>query len=911
MKKSASYLLSGKAIIRCQYQHLFDYSYEIFRHLRIVSLFLGLILCSATHAASLIEINDNDLGSGQNQYQYTGNWQYGSQAGAYHIDNHWSSSVNASYQINFTGTQIDLYAAKTSTNGIAGVSIDGGTEVLVDCYSANRVDDTLIYSSPSLNFGSHQIKVRVTGTKNQSSQGTTITADRAVVHTSNAIMTNVNDNTTGSGYNQFNYVGNWQYGQQDGAYNGDNHWSNDVNGSYSVQFNGSQVLLFGALASNHGIATVSVDNGTPVSIDCYSAVRKDQSLLYTSPLLTPGSHTLTVKVSGQKNSQSQGTYVVADRVSILSYPQSVVPEPDVSYVNLSTGLFRYRPITLFDRSWNVEIYDYHFSQYPSAAIKASIAKYKLADTIGDTYFNNLYEWDYTFHFGSGGGYVHQPTSVVDAYQMVQNWYSSQLDQVDNAHPSWITAITGHYYYPHYSALWGDGKVDMIMSEIGENVKGTNPHLAFVRGAARQFDKPWGLQFSPWYGGYVLDYSSPPVWQMGGPNYGHSLQLAKRSYFLTYMSGANELHAESGSADWFNGSTLNADGTFNLSPMGLIAQNFYAFSHSFTDRGIPWTPMAIVLDQYQGLSGLNLSQTFYGMLASNHSQTAGFTYSAGMQMDVQLFNTLWPQSFSSAPFDESTYYLVNSPYGDMYDVLLDNVSLDVLRQYPIVYMGGSVNMNSILATQLEQYVERGGTLILNSAVASSFPTDFIGATFGTSQTTTFNQLTWSTSGQTIPYTSSLNVPSCQMTTAQPLLIGNSSGGRIPLAIVNSIGDGKVIMTVPNYLQDTNVFGFFLSSLMQPLNPFRIEGNIEYLINRNSTGWVLTLINNLGIKKAPSTATVVDNTQAQTIRISYMEAGKTMKSVTEMIQNVSIPIQNNFEFTVIVPAGDVQVLNIPAS
>lgn len=883
---------------------------ENLRRLFFFLLTLRLFFPSLTvEAASMVQVNDGDIGTSINQYQYTGNWLYGGEPGAYGGDNHWSNTPDSTYQINFVGTQIDVYSIKAPVHGIAGISLDGGPEVLVDCYAPTRLENTLIYSSPSVSYGQHHLQVRVTGKQNPASQGSYVVADHVAIHSANPIITHVNDATIGTNENQFNFTGAWQYGEQSGAYNNDNHWSDQKDSRYSVSFVGAQILLFGAQAPYHGIAAISIDNGPAVNVDFYAPVRKDQALLYTSPILAQGPHTLTVTVTGTKNANSTGMSIVADRVSILSYPQSVVPEPDTSFEELSTGLFRYRPISLLNREWNVEMYLYGYSNYPAAAVKASAAKYKLADTFGDTYFNNLYEWDYTFHFGQGNGYPHFPANVSDAYQMIENWYASQLANQEKNHPAWITAITGHYYYPHYSALWGGGEVDMLMSEVGENIKSTNAHLAFVRGAARQFDKPWGLQFSPWYGSFVLDYTAKSVWgESGGASYGHSLELAKRTYFLTYMAGGNELHAESASVNWFNGDTLNADKTFNLSPMGKIGQAFYSFSHSFVDRGIPFTPMAIVLDQFHGLTGLSSSQTFYGMLASN-SQQVGFNYTTEQQADAQLFNALWPQSFSQPAWDESQFYLVNSPHGDMYDVLLSDVDLSVLRAYPVVYIGASVNMTPSFAAQLEQYVNRGGTLILNKSALSYFTSDFIGGSFGSDQKAVFNRLIWKASGQSIDYASSLTVPSFQATTAAPLLIGTADAGTSTLAIVNAIGNGKVIVILPENLQDTTVMGFFIGSLIQPLNPFLIEGDIEYLVNRNSEGWVLTLINNLGVKKSPSTPTIIDPTQAQMVRVTYREIGQTIKSVTEMINQTVIPLQTPNEFTLTVPPGEVMIFNIP--
>jgi hypothetical protein len=128
-----------------------------------------------------VSVNDNTTGTGNNQFQYTGTWSYGSQSGAFQNDNHWSSVTNANYQVRFNGRQIRLYGAKAPNHGIAAVSIDGGTEVNVDFYATSRTDNTLLWTSPMLAAGNHTLRVRVTGTRNPSSSGNPITADRVDV----------------------------------------------------------------------------------------------------------------------------------------------------------------------------------------------------------------------------------------------------------------------------------------------------------------------------------------------------------------------------------------------------------------------------------------------------------------------------------------------------------------------------------------------------------------------------------------------------------------------------------------------------------------------------------------------------------------------------------------------------------
>ena len=131
--------------------------------------------------------------------------------------------------------------------------------------------------------------------------------------------TTVNDNTTGTGLNQFNYQGAWgYYNAQSGAYQSDNHWSSTTNNSYTFQFNGQQARVFASMAPNNGILAFSVDNGAETYFDAYAAMRVDNVFLFATPTLGSGLHTLKVRVTGLKNPASSGYNVPADRIDVVS-----------------------------------------------------------------------------------------------------------------------------------------------------------------------------------------------------------------------------------------------------------------------------------------------------------------------------------------------------------------------------------------------------------------------------------------------------------------------------------------------------------------------------------------------------------------------------------------------------------------
>ncbi|MGL5380238.1 glycoside hydrolase domain-containing protein, partial [Clostridium sp.] len=115
-------------------------------------------------------INDSSIGSGINQFRYTGAWGTGSGAGFYGGDEHWSSirkgdtnAKNNYFEVKFTGNKIELYGTTGPKHGIYAVSIDGGEEVEVDAYSGSRIDQQKIFESGKLAYGTHTLKLRGTG----------------------------------------------------------------------------------------------------------------------------------------------------------------------------------------------------------------------------------------------------------------------------------------------------------------------------------------------------------------------------------------------------------------------------------------------------------------------------------------------------------------------------------------------------------------------------------------------------------------------------------------------------------------------------------------------------------------------------------------------------------------------------
>ncbi len=134
-------------------------------------------------------VNDNETGTGQNQFNYAGKWSHDSSVGSYSGDVTTSSTTDSSVTIAFTGTQIFLYSLINNSNmGIMGVTLQdsAGNARTPEEYVSLRTDASqqgnyLVYTSPVMPIGAYVLKVRATGLKDHSSSGTTIAIDRVMV----------------------------------------------------------------------------------------------------------------------------------------------------------------------------------------------------------------------------------------------------------------------------------------------------------------------------------------------------------------------------------------------------------------------------------------------------------------------------------------------------------------------------------------------------------------------------------------------------------------------------------------------------------------------------------------------------------------------------------------------------------
>jgi hypothetical protein len=118
----------------------------------------------------------------------------------------------------------------------------------------------------------------------------------------------------------FDYVGSWQHvsGKRDGRTNGTSTRSTHTGDVAILAFSGTRVRLYGVCGPSGGRAGVSLDKestgGRP--IDFYAPHVETHMLVYQSPVLAEGVHTVSIAVWGTRNEHGRYYYVNIDGAEV-------------------------------------------------------------------------------------------------------------------------------------------------------------------------------------------------------------------------------------------------------------------------------------------------------------------------------------------------------------------------------------------------------------------------------------------------------------------------------------------------------------------------------------------------------------------------------------------------------------------
>jgi len=223
-----------------------------------------------------------------------------------------SKTTGSIVVVPFTGQRLDWIATKGPIYGKANVSVDGGPIVTVDLYAASTIYQQVAYSTGNLTSGPHTLTISYTGTKNNAATGTYIDADAFRVV--GALASAARFDQTNA---KFVYTKTWAVGSSSHCYGSSQRYVNLSGASVRINFTGASLTYVATKAPNMGKAWVSIDGGTAVLVDLYSAATLYQQKVWSTRALAPGNHSVTITWSGQKRAGATGTYINIDAVDVV------------------------------------------------------------------------------------------------------------------------------------------------------------------------------------------------------------------------------------------------------------------------------------------------------------------------------------------------------------------------------------------------------------------------------------------------------------------------------------------------------------------------------------------------------------------------------------------------------------------
>jgi hypothetical protein len=238
----------------------------------------------------------------------------------------------------------------------------------------------------------------------------------------------------------------------------------------------------------------------------------------------------------------------------------------------------------------------------------------------------------------------------------------------------------------------------------------------------------------------------------------------------------------------------------------------------------------------------------------------------------------------------------------------------LDAYRAIVVGGHIDWSVEWVQRLTKYVRSGGTLVLNSEQIKGLPSELLGVRLmGTdaqahdARCLTAGEAAQDLSGQVFHY------ERVGLKGADPLIIVRTAEGD-PLVTVNKVGKGSVVFcAVPDLLGEderiTPLAAHMLAHVFAEATPIRINGDVEYLVNRTGHGWVVTLFNNNGVVKPQQGMAQVDRSAyvTATIGLDGRQIQKAVDWISE--KDVAVNRQNSKNvLTVSLAPGAVSIIEL---
>jgi hypothetical protein len=249
------------------------------------------------------------------------------------------------------------------------------------------------------------------------------------------------------------------------------------------------------------------------------------------------------------------------------------------------------------------------------------------------------------------------------------------------------------------------------------------------------------------------------------------------------------------------------------------------------------------------------------------------------------------------------------FGDIFDVIYaypDVSKWKTIDTYPVVVVAGEIELTAAEGQRLRDYVEKGGTLLVADAhltgpgvAALKLP--------NSGESVELNKYKWFADGK--EYSSpTFRARTLPVSGADKVLASTVDGK--PVCAAYDRGQGRLIyLSVPHALaisrQAVPILPQLYAHLTRGLMPIEVRGDVNWLVNRTKTGWIVTLLNPAGQLKPQQGINAPDFRENRPVTIRLHVPAKSAHD--RMLPTESLQLVGQ-ELKLEVPAGGVRIIEL---
>jgi len=472
----------------------------------------------------------------------------------------------------------------------------------------------------------------------------------------------------------------------------------------------------------------------------------------------------------------------------------------------------------------------------------------------------------------------KPSTHAEAFELFQNYLVKSLSVAETFGNVKRWALPGFAGSVHQFARFDE--IDLIgIERANDDVDDLQTGIAFTRGAAKQYNKMWAVDYSLWWGVIYGGAGKIPT------------SYHKRNFYISYFSGSDQCRLE-GVHDFYDyqkqeltyiGKAVDEFGKFTLQNKPGEPETFVAVilpkdhgwntppywrttNTAWNYARIPYRQGQKAIDAFFCLafpgSNFAMDPFPFGNYKSNNPPASPFALScvtpeyAPAKEDVYYAEPSIPfgkyenrieagKDMNSKQVDQGPYRpMGNSRWGDIIDVFTDDVSADVLKDYKVIVLLDQIDLNKNLQDRLILAMNAGATVISATGVVKPEHSGFSGAVMDPQLLVgrAWNYKNKPTVGE--PYRF---VPA---ETSDAVVIATTDDNS-PLLIEKSYGKGKLVTCMVPWFEGTfnslnGVVLYLLDEEIGKVQPVMVEGpSIEFLSSKGNGVYNVLLSNNSSI------------------------------------------------------------------